>query len=299
MPRARRANGRAGLGEGPRLGRQRLRPDHRPAAAAANVKATAAGAHHSLALKEDGSVVAWGHNGNGQTSVPAGLDEAQAIAGGANHSLALSVPAPPGGVDFFEAAPGDRRATLSWVNPTDADYSATRILRSTVGTASGPEPGGSQTQVYEGTAGSHTDTGLTNGQTYYYSAYARDDAGNWSPKAVARVTPADMTRPTVTGVSPASRATRVSIAANVLATFSEPMHPSTITRTTVRLVRRGTTSPIRAVVSYNASAMRATLNPSAALARGATYTATVTTGARDLAGNPLAATKSWSFTTRR
>lgn len=208
------------------------------------------------------------------------------------------MPTPPGSVDFFEAASGERRATLSWVNPTDADYSATRILRSTVGTASGPESGGSQTQVYEGTGQSFEDTGLTNGQTYY-SAYARDDAGNWSPKAVARVTPADTTRPTVTAVSPASRATRVSTSANVLATFSEPMHASTITRTTVRLVRRGTTRAVPAVVSYDASARRAILNPSGALARGATYTATVTTRARDLAGNPLAAARSWSFTTRR
>ncbi len=52
-------------------------------------------------------------------------------------------------------------------------------------------------------------------------------------------------------------------------------------------------------MSYSASSRRATLNPSAALAGGATYTATVTTGAKDLAGNPLAASKSWSFTTRR
>jgi len=209
------------------------------------------------------------------------------------------VPTPPGGVDFFEAASGDRRATLSWVNATDADFTATRVLRSTVGTAGSPEPNSRQTQVYQGTGGSFTDTALTNAQTYYYSAYARDDAGNWSPKAVVRARPADTTRPTVTTLSPASRATGVSTTANVYATFSEAMHPSTVTRTTVKLVRRGTTSAVPAVVSYSASARRATLNPSAALAKGKTYTATVTTGAKDLAGNPLATAKSWSFTTRK
>jgi hypothetical protein len=35
--------------------------------------ALAAGAYHSLALKADGTVVAWGSNGDGQTDVPAGL----------------------------------------------------------------------------------------------------------------------------------------------------------------------------------------------------------------------------------
>lgn len=77
------------------------------------------------------------------------------------------------------------------------------------------------------------------------------------------------------------------------------MKPSTITKATVKLVRKGTKKAVPAVVSYSASARRAKLNPSRALARGATYTATVTTGAKDLAGNSLAGKKSWSFKTRR
>ncbi len=54
-----------------------------------NVVVIAAGAQHGLALKSDGSVVAWGNNSFGQTNVPAGLDSVVAIAAGDYHSLAL------------------------------------------------------------------------------------------------------------------------------------------------------------------------------------------------------------------
>jgi alpha-tubulin suppressor-like RCC1 family protein len=54
-----------------------------------NVTAIAAGEYHSLALQSNGTVVAWGYNGSGQTSVPAGLSDVVAIAGGGDFSLAL------------------------------------------------------------------------------------------------------------------------------------------------------------------------------------------------------------------
>jgi alpha-tubulin suppressor-like RCC1 family protein/subtilisin-like proprotein convertase family protein len=53
------------------------------------VKATAAGEDHSLALKADGTVVAWGFNDGGQCDVPNGLNDIKAIAGGPDFSLAL------------------------------------------------------------------------------------------------------------------------------------------------------------------------------------------------------------------
>jgi hypothetical protein len=44
---------------------------------------------HNLALKSDGTVVAWGHDWEGQTDVPGGLDNVVAVAGGSSYSLAL------------------------------------------------------------------------------------------------------------------------------------------------------------------------------------------------------------------
>ena len=49
----------------------------------------AAGYAHSLALKADGTVAAWGDNSYGQTNVPVGLTDVVAIAAGDFHSLAL------------------------------------------------------------------------------------------------------------------------------------------------------------------------------------------------------------------
>lgn len=54
-----------------------------------NVIAIAAGGFHSLALKIDGTVAAWGRNTTGQSSVPAGLSNVVGLAGGTFHSMAL------------------------------------------------------------------------------------------------------------------------------------------------------------------------------------------------------------------
>jgi len=56
---------------------------------ATNVVAIAAGRSHSLALRADGTVDAWGWNTEGQTDVPAHATNVVAIAGGGSHSMAL------------------------------------------------------------------------------------------------------------------------------------------------------------------------------------------------------------------
>ena len=56
------------------------------------VVAIAAAASHTVALKQDGTVVAWGKNDAGQTTVLAGLSGVVAIAAGVNHTVALKLP---------------------------------------------------------------------------------------------------------------------------------------------------------------------------------------------------------------
>lgn len=104
---------------------------------------------------------------------------------------------------------------------------------------------------------------------------------------------ASTTPPTVTSTDPVNLANGVSINKRVRATFSTSMDPVTLTTSTFT-VSQGAT-PVLGAVSY--SGTTATFTPSSALALNSTYTATITTGATDLAGNPLASNYGWTFTT--
>jgi hypothetical protein len=109
--------------------------------------------------------------------------------------------------------------------------------------------------------------------------------------------PAD---PTVASVAPQDQAANVALAGNVEATFSQEMDPTTINGSTFTLAKQGSSQSVTATVSYDSASKKATLDPNANLDPNATYTATVKGGAggvKDLAGNSLAADKSWSFST--
>jgi hypothetical protein len=73
------------------------------------------------------------------------------------------------------------------------------------------------------------------------------------------------------------------------------MDPLTISTASLRLTGPGGTV-VTGTVAYDVSRI-ASLNPLSNLAPNALYTATITFGASDLAGNALAADFVWSFTT--
>jgi len=100
-------------------------------------------------------------------------------------------------------------------------------------------------------------------------------------------------RPTVTSTDPLKNVTGVARNKVVALTFSEAMDPLTINTSTFTL-KQGPTA-VSGTVAY--SGTTATFTPSNILAAGTAYTATITTGAKDLAGNALAANTVWSFTT--
>jgi len=109
----------------------------------------------------------------------------------------------------------------------------------------------------------------------------------------------DKTAPRVTSTTPADTATAVLTNSTVTATFSEAMAPSTITSATFTVQGPGA-SAVAGAVSYDATTNIASFTPTAVLASGTTYSATIVgdaSGATDLAGNALASNKVWSFTT--
>ena len=124
---------------------------------------------------------------------------------------------------------------------------------------------------------------------------AADLAGNHlaSPYSWSFVTGPvpDTTTPVVVSTSPSDGATDVSVNAPITATFSEPMKSLTINSSTF------TVNGVAGIVSFNSANNTVTFSPSAPFANNITYTATITTGVEDLAGNALATNKTWTFTT--
>ena len=105
-----------------------------------------------------------------------------------------------------------------------------------------------------------------------------------------------LTLPTVVSVGPPNGTTAACGTTVVNATFSEAMNASTINSSTFTLVGPNG-APVSGQVSYSSANKVATLTLPAALAQNTTYTATITTGAKDSYGNGLAANYVWSFIT--
>jgi len=104
----------------------------------------------------------------------------------------------------------------------------------------------------------------------------------------------DLIRPTVTLVAPLTNAQNVPSNSSINATFSEHMFPLTITNLNFLVV--GSTA-VTGVVTYDPITNIATFNPDDDLDASTTYTATISTGVKDLAGNTLAVNYVWHFTT--
>ena len=127
------------------------------------------------------------------------------------------------------------------------------------------------------------------------SAGVRDLAGNAMPNdyswSFSTIAASDGTPPVVTATTPAAGATHVALNTASRVTFSEPVDPTTIVFT---LSAGSATVPV--TMSYsNATAI---FTPSSALKKDTQYTARVSAGVKDLAGNAMSKDYSWNFTTR-
>ncbi|MEI6511463.1 MAG: fibronectin type III domain-containing protein [Candidatus Uhrbacteria bacterium] len=94
----------------------------------------------------------------------------------------------PTNVSNLSVASGDGSLTISWTNPSDADFAGVRVLLCASGYPSGPDDS-SCTVVYTGIANSTTVTSLTNGTTYYVGVFAYDTVGQFASGALGSGTP--------------------------------------------------------------------------------------------------------------
>ena len=137
---------------------------------------------------------------------------------------------------------------------------------------------------------------------YTFEVRATDGASNVDASPAKRNFTVDLTSPTVETWGPKGK--KVSPRAKPTVTFSEKMNEALIEaktdgKPTTFVLKKGAKT-VAASVSYteDGNTFKAVLTPNQKLRRGAKYTATVTTAAKDVAGNSVTA-KSWTFTVKR
>jgi uncharacterized protein DUF4082/concanavalin A-like lectin/glucanase superfamily protein/galactose oxidase-like protein/Big-like domain-containing protein/purple acid phosphatase-like protein/Kelch motif protein len=121
----------------------------------------------------------------------------------------------------------------------------------------------------------------------------------WVDAVFAQTPPADSRAPQVTSISPANGATSVPVSSKVTVNFDEPLDPSTVSSGSLALTD-GAGTLVSSSVTYDAQTRSATLTPSLPLQTGKTYTVRARGGPggiADVAGNPLAADVTASFST--
>ena len=152
--------------------------------------------------------------------------------------------------------------------------------------------------TYSGTTASFKPTNPLNVNTIYTATIttAAKSLLQGEPLAVDKVWSfTTLAAPTVIATDPFPNQTGVNLNKTITATFSRAMDPSTIISPATTFTLRQGTTVISGLVTY--SGTTALFNPTNALDAGRTYTATITTAAKDLAGIPMANDYVWSFTT--
>jgi hypothetical protein len=207
----------------------------------------------------------------------------------------------------------NRKVTASFteaMDPTTITGTSNFTLATTVGAI---PVAGSVTYAAAGTTATFAPTANLTPNTSYTATITtavKDLAGNalvsgpvpnsWTFTTALATVPPDTTAPRVSSTNPVDLATDVSVVTkSINATFTEAMDATTISSASFTLTGPGLT-PVAGSLSYDPLNNIATFSPLTDLAFSTLYTATVTTGAKDLAGNALASgtvPNPWTFTT--
>jgi len=103
--------------------------------------------------------------------------------GGGGGTITPPDTTPPARPSNFKASPADGRITLTWINPTDSDFSGVLILRteaSTTPVCPTTYNDFKAKEVYRGKAIEKIDIGLNNGLKYCYAVYSFDNIPNYT-----------------------------------------------------------------------------------------------------------------------
>ena len=129
-----------------------------------------------------------------------------------------------------------------------------------------------------------------------------DNAGNIGPLSsqvskttAASTTSTDKTPPTVTSTSPASGATGIAVTSPIKATFSEAVQ--SWSSSTIFTVKNRAGTSFSGTIGLSTDHKTVTFSHSSPFPPSTSYTVTITTGVKDLAGNAMSSVKTWSFTT--
>jgi hypothetical protein len=143
------------------------------------------------------------------------------------------------------------------------------------------------------------DSIATQASSHEYSVASHSADGVVSERsAPVSIFVPDRVAPTILTTTPADGAMNVSQTPSVQARFSEPMDPSSITPSTLTVKDAITGSEVAGSLTYNSSTRTATWVASPALPPERRFIVSVTTGIKDVAGNPVSNPVSFSFTVR-
>jgi methionine-rich copper-binding protein CopC len=218
-----------------------------------------------------------------------------------------------GASDGDTGLPINRNLTATFSEPMDAATLASPAASFTLKEfVSGNSVAGATT--YLGNTATFNPTSELLPNTKYEAAIttaARDLAGNAlvpglraNPWTWTTGSAPDTIAPTVTATSPADLATNVAIDKKINATFSEAMDPGTMITANVTVKETASGNTVNGTVAYDTQNSIATLSPASDLLPDTDYTATISAGAKDLAGNilivpagPGLAPNPWTFRT--
>jgi hypothetical protein len=136
----------------------------------------AAGGYHSLGLKDDGSIVAWGSNGFGQCDVPSPNTGFVGVAAGWAHSLGLREWDTPVEAVFYATVVSDQGVVLRWMLPSCSGGVGLRVYRALF--IDGPYSCITPTPLPDAASGAYVDESAWPGATFWYELRVLLESGD-------------------------------------------------------------------------------------------------------------------------